>query len=548
MDDRTKYVPAHDGPYVLPRSPFFSRLLRFAHNRPPRLAVRDDIAHAEATYLQLLTDVLALRNRLRHDLRTSTQKILAGGEPVYIAILAAGGYEYAVAMLAVLAFGGACVPMTVALPPKEALYYARKSRSIAVLASSSAMSQGVELEKLIKAGIPRARSVVCQSRLPPSPRYLDENAPGVVIFTSGTTGPPKGSVMPRAFVHDFALSVADHYHISESDVLLHLLPVHHATGVGMMFFPLLVAGACIEFRSGSFDPGWTWERWRREHTLEGGKDTAEYVAAARQFRASWCGTSALPKPIADFWQGVMGKKILLRYGATEFGAVFKVRMDDDHVPEGSVGEVPAGIDIKLSEGDEGEVLIRSPYMFSKLYMYDDEATRKAHDEEGYYRSGDIARREGNYYWILGRASVDIIKSGGYKISALDIEREILGLPYISEVTVVGVPDEEFGQRVAAAVVLRSNVLPPTHDGRDHRLQPVTSSLDIEKLREDLSDRLARYKMPTLLTILEGEIPKTATGKVSKKLLGPQLFPPDHGSLGTVQKWHPAGGRKSRARL
>lgn len=159
--------------------------------------------------------------------------------------------------------------------------------------------------------------------------------------------------MPRAFVHDFALSVADHYHISESDVLLHLLPVHHATGVGMMFFPLLVAGACIEFRSGSFDPGWTWERWRRggltifsgvptiymrmmryyQHTLEGGKDTAEYVAAARQFRASWCGTSALPKPIADFWQGVMGKKILLRYGATEFGAVFKVRMDDDHVPE-----------------------------------------------------------------------------------------------------------------------------------------------------------------------------------------------------------------------
>lgn len=218
MDDRTKYVPAHDGPYVLPRSPFFSRLLRFAHNRPPRLAVRDDIAHAEATYLQLLTDVLALRNRLRHDLRTSTQKILAGGEPVYIAILAAGGYEYAVAMLAVLAFGGACVPMSkfqiyrdgglpmkkltsaaVALPPKEALYYARKSRSIAVLASSSAMSQGVELEKLIKAGDPT--STFCCLPIAPSTftpvvraadimvssdRYLDENAPGVVIFTSGT--------------------------------------------------------------------------------------------------------------------------------------------------------------------------------------------------------------------------------------------------------------------------------------------------------------------------------------------------------------------------
>ena len=96
-------------------------------------------------------------------------------------------------------------------------------------------------------------------------------------------------------------------------------------------------------------------------------------------------------------------------------------------------------------------------MFSK-YLQDPEATAEAHDEDGYFRTGDIARMEGSYYYIVGRASLDIIKTGGYKISALDIERELLGLPYISEAMVVGVADEEFGQRVAALVSLQEEEL------------------------------------------------------------------------------------------
>jgi malonyl-CoA/methylmalonyl-CoA synthetase len=85
-----------------------------------------------------------------------------------------------------------------------------------------------------------------------------------------------------------------------------------------------------------------------------------YIAGARQFRACLCGTSALPQPLNDFWTTLMQKKIIQRYGATEFGAVFKVRLDDKKVPDGSVGEIASGIDVKLSEGDEGEVLVKSP--------------------------------------------------------------------------------------------------------------------------------------------------------------------------------------------
>ena len=171
-------------------------------------------------------------------------------------------------------------------------------------------------------------------------------------------------------------------------------------------------------------------------------------------------------------------------------------------------------------------------MFSK-YLYDPEATARAHDEDGYFRTGDVARREGPYYFIVGRASLDIIKSGGYKISALDIERELLALPYIAEAMVVGVADEEFGQRVAALVSLQEEEL------TDAFLQTYGDNnclLTIEDVRRDLRSRLAGYKLPTLLRIVEGELPKTATGKVQKKILGPRFFPINYPICTEVQQW------------
>ena len=158
------------------------------------------------------------------------------------------------------------------------------------------------------------------------------------------------------------------------------------------------------------------------------------------------------------------------------------------------------------------------------YLFDEKATADAHDAEGYFKTGDIARREGRYYFILGRASIDIIKSGGYKISALDIEREILGLDYASEVMVVGVEDEEFGQRVAATISLKQDQ------------NTTRKSLTIAELRDDLRSRMAGYKMPTILRVVQGELPKSGTGKVQKKILGPQFFPPNYRELPEVQVW------------
>ena len=359
------------------------------------------------------------------------------------------------------------------------------------------------------------------------------------------------------------MAVAAQLRIERFDTGLHLLPVHHATGIWIAFFPFLQTGACIEFKPGAFDPQWTWDRFRRGGlTHFAGVPTifmrmmryyqahlaplpvaerSPYDDSLSQFKLLTCGTSALPKPLDDFWAGLMrDRRICQRYGATETGVVLYMPLaSHGNVPSGTAGKTAHGIDIQLTEGNEGEIYAKSWYMF-RGYLDDPVATSNAHDARGYFKTGDVARREGDYYFIVGRASIDIIKSGGYKISALDIEREILSLPYINEAMVVGVADDEFGQRVGAAVTLRSD--PAAQDFyRTHARTP--HELQIEDLRRDLRGQLAGYKLPTLLRVVHGEIPKSGTGKVVKKSLGPTYFPADYETDVKVQVWRSAPGAK-----
>jgi malonyl-CoA/methylmalonyl-CoA synthetase len=417
--DRTHFLPGHDGDNILPNAPLFSTLLRFAKRSPPRIAIRDINIGIERTHAELLVDVLELRHQIQTRLSPETLIRLRNGKEVYIAILAPGGYEYSVAFLAILALGAAAVPLSklvsrspsicpdifidaagTHVPVEEAAYLLRKSRSIAILTASSAERLGTSLETYLKtdgsAGFqsipiwPRlgTSALSVQGLLISSNPALNGNGAGVVIFTSGTTGPPKGVVMRRSFVYDYALSVADHYRLTDNDVILHILPVHHATGVGINFFPFLVSGACIEFRNGSFDASWLWERWRAgglsffsgvptiymrmmrfyEEKLASlpSHELDQYISGARNLRGLLCGSSALPEPIQKFWTKTMaGRTILTRYGATEFGAPFKVSLEDKDLPDGSVGKLEIGLDVKLSDGEEGEILIKSPHMFAR---------------------------------------------------------------------------------------------------------------------------------------------------------------------------------------
>jgi len=568
-DDRCSFAPKHNGPNVFPNSYLFSRLVRLAH-KPSLRAINDVTFGYKATYQQFLTDILHFRNILRQTLHPDVITKLDCDEEVFINLLGPGGYEFAVAFFSLMALGAVIVPISPDIPVKEATYFATKCRSIGVVTAANCTKLAKDLQSAMAKSSGhdfhciQVTEHLMQPPLRPdelvisSDAYLDINKPGLIIFTSGTTGPPKGAVKRRGFFYDVATIFADAYNMREGDLVLHVLPVHHATGVTLTLLPFLFAGACIEFRSGGFDAAWTWERIKRadldffsgvptiymrlmqmyENKLAHlpAPERRPYLEGASRIRAMLCGTSALPRPLSQKWKALRGgKEIITRYGGTEFGNTYTVTSWMEKVPDGSVGPKSAGVDMRLGQlegeggsqsgGDlhEGEILVRNSIMFSK-YLFDEEATRKALDKNGYFKTGDIARREGDMYWILGRASVDIIKSGGYKISALDIEREILGLDYVSEVMVVGVEDEEFGQRVAAAVVLREN-------------GPQTLSID--KLRQDLRTSLAGYKMPTLLRIVK-ELRKNATGKVMKKVLAGEYFPKEKDDC--VEVWE---GRKSK---
>ncbi len=556
MTSRQDIVPSHVGDNILPANPLFNRLLALAHRPKQETVIRDVNANVEKTAANLLSDVLNLRRVLNTSLPPSIVDDIQNGKETFISILAPGGYDFAVGILAVFALGAAASPFSPLQPVNEATYYINKARSVAVMVASSAIKLGDDLASEIRTtnnpsfiAVPIASYTQHPTIAPTqiilsSNRWVDPNSAGVIIFTSGTTGPPKAAVLPLAAITDGALSWAQQLGLTSSDTSLHLLPVHHATGIWVGFFPMIQVGACIEFRSGSFSPQWTWDRLRRggitvfsgvptvymrmmrywQETIaklpQGERET--YKWGINNVRLCICGTSALPQPIDEFWTALRnGRRIVQRYGSTEQGVVFNMPFEDNSaIPDGSVGEATMGVDVRLSEGDEGEVLVKSPQMFSK-YLHDTEATREAHDKKGYFRSGDMARREGKYYFITGRASVDIIKSGGYKISALDIERELLSLPYIAEAMVVGVPDDEFGQKVAAVVTLRNDEMAQKFYRENGRS---SERLDIDDLRTDARSRLAGYKLPTLLRVQREEIPKSATGKVVKKILGPRYFP------------------------
>ena len=499
------------------------------------------------TYSQLCSDFLQLRNVLAAQLSPSTRRKLKCREDVYIALQAPGSYDFAVGFFAILALGAVVVPISPHAAPNEIQHYFRTCGIQIMLLGGMTTSHATAGQAILTSRVSDDRH---QNPLPASSiaissaHALDCSRGGLAVFTSGTTGPPKACILPREILCSGTQTIADHFRITSDDTVLHCLPVHHAAGILISFLPFILCGGCVEFGSGSFKPDAVWQRWRRGGlTAFTGVPTMyarlmqyyetqllptqgpvldECLQGARAIRLLLCGTSALPKPLRLKWSNVTrGRRILERYGTTEFSGL--ILMAPDHassVPDGSVGTLLPGVEVQLSNGDEGEILVKAPAMFLE-YLGQPEATRAAHDEHGFYRTGDIARREGPHYFILGRASTDILKSGGYKISALDIEREILGLPYVAEVAVVGVVDEEFGQRVAAAVVLSDRY---------------SQRLDINHLRNDLRTSLAGYKLPTVLWVA-ASLPKTAMGKVQKKTLVKQVFENEE-FVGQIQVWKP----------
>jgi malonyl-CoA/methylmalonyl-CoA synthetase len=425
-----------------------------------------------------------------------------------IAVLAPPGPAFLAGFFGVLAAGGCVVVLSPLHPPPETKYFCDDAEVRTILVSRE-LAHGIGplasarrvlvIEDCLDAGAP--------GRVQVDPRG---DRPALQLYTSGTTGKPKGAVITHAnlAVQQDLLGAA--WGWSSEDVLLHALPLHHLHGLGIALLTALGAGASAHVLP-AFDARRVWEAMGQATVLMGvptmytrlfeAFDAADAATRARWtknacgLRLATSGSAALPVSLGERWRSVTGTYPLERFGMTEIGVGMTNPLGGERRP-GTVGMPLPTVETRVR--DDGELWIRGPSVFSG-YWNRDEATRGAFDD-GWFKTGDtVARDADGYFKILGRTSVDILKSGGYKLSALEIEEVLREHGCVAEVAVVGVPDATWGERVVACVVPRA--------GRE-------AELTEEGLRAFAKERLAAYKVPKNVLAFD-ELPRNAVGKVLK---------------------------------
>ena len=341
----------------------------------------------------------------------------------------------------------------------------------------------------------------------------------MILYTSGTTSRPKGVVTSHANIATQVTALVEAWQWSPDDRILLCLPLHHVHGIVNVVSCALWSGAMCEMLP-HFDANAVWER------IAGGELTLfmavptiyvkliaaweassperrkQLSAGASRLRLMVSGSAALPVGTLERWKEITGHTLLERYGMTEIGMALSNPYGGTRVP-GSVGTPLPRVEVRLAgedgepvaPGTAGEIEVRGPNVFQE-YWNRPEATAQAF-RNGWFRTGDTAVVENGVYRILGRTNIDIIKTGGNKVSALEIEEVLREHPSIAECAVVGVPDPEWGERIGAAIVFQPR-----------------QGLNLEALSAWCKPRMALYKVPTLLLDMES-LPRNAMGKVTK---------------------------------
>ena len=349
---------------------------------------------------------------------------------------------------------------------------------------------------------------------------INSNRRAMILYTSGTTSKPKGVVTTHDNIAAQIQALVEAWEWSADDRIIHMLPLHHIHGIINVLCCAMWSGACCEFLP-KFDAEIVWQRISSgEMTLlmavptiyarliaaweQASKDQQQaWTEGSSQLRLMVSGSAALPVSTLQTWQNITKHVLLERYGMTEIGMALSNSYREDRVP-GHVGKPLPRVEVRRLAEDgsaaaddvPAELQVRGPAVFIE-YWGKPEATREAF-EDGWFKTGDVMVVEQGQYRILGRSSVDIIKTGGYKVSALEIEEVLREHPRIAECAVVGLEDPDWGQRVAACCVLSD-----------------AEPLEIESLRAWTKERLATYKSPHALIVVD-KLPRNAMGKVQKK--------------------------------
>jgi len=463
--------------------------------RGSRIAIID--GGGALSYHRLLADARQAAAGLLGD---STD--LAGAR---VAFMVTPGRDYARILWAIWLAGGIAVPLCTAHPAAELAYVLDDSRCSTVVADEAHAPALRELARDRACAFRAVRELLAAPAAPlPA---IDGERESLIVYTSGTTKRPKGVVLRQRHLQAQVETLVAAWQWTAADNALHVLPLHHVHGLVNVLLCALWSGAKCTMLP-RFDASDVWRH------LSGGEVTVfmavptiyqkllraiasapapqreAWSAGAQRLRLMVSGSAALPVHVFRQWQEFTGHDLLERYGMTEIGMALSNPLHGTRVP-GSVGVPLPGVEVRLTENSELEV--RGAGVFEHYWQRPD-ATASAFCD-GWFRTGDQAVIEDGRFRILGRSSVDILKTGGFKVSALEVEHILRAHPAIDDCAVVGLPDEEWGQRVAAVVVVNQPTEAPT-------------------LRAWALQQLARYKAPSRWLIVD-ELPRNSLGKVLK---------------------------------
>lgn len=398
-----------------------------------------------------------------------------------VAVSATPSLETVAAVVGALLAGVPCVPLAPDSGPAEREHILRDSGAV-----------------IVEADLRRRAEGPAKTSVPVS------GAPALILYTSGTTGPPKGVVLSGEAIAADLDALADAWQWSADDTLVHGLPLFHVHG--------LVLGVLGALRTGSrlvhtgrptpdayaqaggslyFGVPTVWSRIAAEPRA---------AAALTGARLLVSGSAALPAPVFRSLEARTGHRPVERYGMTETLITVSGRAGGEVRP-GTVGTPLPGIRTRIAAepgAEIGELQLTGPTLFSG-YLGRPEATAAAYTEDGWFRTGDIAAVDeaDGVHRIVGRASVDMIKSGGYRIGAGEVENALLDHPRVSEAAVVGAPDPDLGQRIVAFVVAEG----------------VTGT----ELSDFVAAHLSVHKRPREVRFITA-VPRNAMGKPQKKRL------------------------------
>jgi malonyl-CoA/methylmalonyl-CoA synthetase len=435
-----------------------------------------------------------------------------------VAFFAPPSFAYAAVQRGIWRAGGVAVPLAISHPPAELDYVIRDSGASVVVSDPASAAMLMPLAKGARARFLTTTTALASSLEDDLP-HLGSNRRALIIYTSGTTGRPKGAVSTHQNIGAQIAALVEAWRWTPSDRLLLTLPLHHVHGIINGLGSALAVRATCEILP-AFDAELVWNRLASgEITVFTAVPTiyhrliASWNAASseeqrrrsdgtRRLRLMMSGSAALPVQTLERWREITGHTLLERYGMTELGMALSNPLVGERRP-GYVGQPLPGVDVRLvdddgrdvAEGTPGELEVRGPAVCLEYWQRPDDTRAALRD--GWFRTGDVAVWENGSFRLLGRSNVDIIKTGGFKVSALEIEEILRTHPAIAECAVVGVHDEDWGERVSAAVELRSG-----------------ASLSLDELQQWAKVQLAPYKVPRALQAVPA-LPRNAMGKVVK---------------------------------